>query len=709
MYPKSLTDPHALCQAGGSLAALRRRRAWAWVALALLVACTEEKESCSIVEEADGLFLVCGDVRSPLQHHREREPQATVEGRVRLFGREDHAEIEVLLSPTVEGRSFTTRTDASGAYRFEKVPVGRYHLRARAPSYPEGLLVQQLVLGPTTRLDDLVLRSATRILTGTCTQLLGAPSEDAFACLRHDRGALLLWEAGGSLETIAEKAGRPSFSADGRYLFFLDEFEIASQSGTLWIHDREDGSRIKVAEKATSWALAPGGGSLAVRQTGGRLAVWTWRRTATVIGDEVPQWRFSADGAYLLALVLESEEEGAPQLVLWDVDAEAGTSLGRVAAPLPTFGPDGRSFLYRDVHGGTHFFDAEGQGSRFLGSQLLQAELSPDGRAALLRDPDLTLHWVPLGGGEEQQVAERVSWAAFLPGDHQLLYLQTLFDGQRRLAVWHPEGDEATLAVAPWLETPTFAPGGSSLWFRVQDESEMTWSLWAWRPFAQDPVFVTSQSRGVPRFSPDGKAAAFVSGAEASLVLWDLEAWEGQVLTTDAGPNAPLGWFGGSRRLHYVDGRSVLPGLGPLALWDRETARSFSLGEDVRHDTCRFTGEGALLCLARPSPREAGAELIRWDDEERGLLVLADGVTSFGSNRSGRRTLFVTRPLPESEDSVLWLFDADSGEVVPLDDGIERALLGDGWIAWTVRGEGARSGLYVSFYPTTPTLTGETP
>ncbi|HYF22753.1 MAG TPA: winged helix-turn-helix domain-containing protein [Caulobacteraceae bacterium] len=388
------------------------------------------------------------------------------------------------------------------------------------------------------------------------------------------------WSAEGVRPLTAEPGveTHPALSPDGRFLIYAAG-EGFGAPRDLYLRATGEGAPLRLTrtaadESAPVWS--PDGARYAfVRQDGGPCTILI---ATAPSGQERVAGRCRTDSQTRLAWTASGEllfaDRPAPDAVrrLRALNPETGQARDVTRPAVETFGdadpvssPDGRTAVFRRSlsHGidDLYLVDVDGGRERALtrdGWKSIGYAWSPDGRSlfyATNRGGDFGLWSVNVGGGGEPR---RVSLGL-------LAFGRMSADREGRLAVetsassMHLVRLDRTGALTELTASsgndwhPDVAPDGALVFVSDQSGSPEIWV----RPAAGAPAKLTDLKAGyvsAPRWSPDGRQAAFIAAREhrSDIYLINADGSALRRLTTDGGAKAEAVWSADGRSLVFA-------------------------------------------------------------------------------------------------------------------------------------------------------------
>jgi|GEM_PF-2014843 len=689
--------------------------AWSLGLLAslLLGACSEpEVEPCVIEPRPDGLQAIrCPDGSSGVLIPPEfPAAPASVRGNVRRLGDRDNSGIAVTLTPARDGGEVrNTFTDAQGDFVFEDVEPGTYRVAFDYPAYPTVRLWQQTILPGTLVLDPVVMRPTTRIARTDPEGLLVSPNDDALLIVESTAGgSLLYWDENVGTEALAigARTARPRWLPSGRVLF-LENYDPASNSGTLVLFDPSRGTSEALLREVIDWAVSEDETVVVARQTQGALSAWSAvdRKVDVIIGSGLSVWDFHP-GSKLVAAIFQGAQTGGPEGLVWDTVARQASMLGPVDSADMRFDPQGRFLLYRGASGYVLWDRLRRQPRLVAPGVAGTVEFAPTGAFVALYDKSGGIHLYEPETGQLRTLPGDAVQHGFDPRTGAFWFFH---DGRRRLSIVPPGGDPLEIhrwSVAVFLLQVLFPRDRDEILYVIRLPSQIR-ELWRWNPAEPEPVQVDS-----------GLTTEALLVAGDTHVLYEAErprlfdlARGGRLDLRQDGELDP-GQSGKLQRhvghhsnglLHYPIAPlyRVAPAntVGPMAIRDLATGSEHVIADELWHESCAFSAAGELFCLNRQSSWHPwGAELVRWDGEASLLRRLLDGVIGFGFDRDGGRAVIHSQAMGDELAPMLWLWERGMEAPVAIDDGVGFAVSTSRWVAYHVT-EGSRGGVYVSTYP----------
>ena len=351
-------------------------------------------------------------------------------------------------------------------------------------------------------------------LANLCSEMAWSPDGRFFACVdAPDRSynVTQLWlqpASGGSPIPVSERRTRdynPTWSTDGRYLFFVSE---RGGSMDLWRQGigadgrpEGDAERLSVALDTRAAAFSPDGNKIAysrgfrvgnvwrVPLLEDRPATWEDAQQITFGQDFIQTVQLSADQRSLL---LSSDRAG--NFDIWGLPI-AGGEMSRVTVD-PTFdwspseSPDGTKIAFHSFRSGNRdiwVMPAEGGPARVLAPHPAMDQgpsWSPDGREIAFsstRGGHRDVWVVPADGGDARQVTDDAAedfspvWS---PDDDDLVFSSNREDGIPRLWRVPVRGGEAVQLSAGSASAPQWSVDGKTLYFGGWGErADIIWAL----------------------------------------------------------------------------------------------------------------------------------------------------------------------------------------------------------------------------------------
>lgn len=690
-----------------------RHTPWVRTAIAVLSvalisqACAEEKETCVLVEQDDGLFrLRCPDGSSgTFLPAKSSGAPARIEGRAKRLGAADNSGIEVILLPTFEGGTTRlTQTDEEGDYHFDEVVSGTYHLLFRTPSYPEVALRQRTVLPGTLWLDPLILRPTTRLGTVPASTFFVAPGQDAFAALEEEKGRLFYWdESQPEVLQLGERVSQPRWLPDGRRLLFLEN--ASETAGTLVRYDRSWGTSESIMGDVEEWEISEDGNIIVARRSVGKLSIWKSldNEVTTIVTAGLSRWWFHPQSKIVTAAA-QSANRDHTHLLIWDALAATGSVLGE-AQGIDSFQFDrqGERILYR-TKGGHFVWSRDFSRPLHVSSTADSASMAPSGRFVILRrngpqGVEVTGHMIDTG--ETVPIVSARTVDGFDPRTGDYWVVETT--NPRRLRIFQSDGRVETLAT--WqsdqflFSEPFFPRASSKVFFVLGTFSPPARKLWVWEPGRPSEPIVEGVS-GVPLLVADD--SHLLIQLDRPLLL-DVESEEITMLRATGDSTLHVGDHAGGV-VHYPLTPLFRPSgtIGPMSIYDVTTGTETTIVDEVHQESCTFSSIGSLFCMNRRSPvHPGGSQLIVWNKEEQAIDRIADGVFLFGFAPTGSRYWLTTQAPEGASAPMLWLNDESFSSPVGIDTETSAHALTESWIAYSIP-RGSRAGIHVSLYPRPP-------
>lgn len=667
-------------------------------AFVLLSACGGSEGRCTLRDSLAGAIeMRCPGGDAPLVPlGMGEQPLGGIQGVVRLFGRADHEGIEV----EVVGTSMRTTTDAEGRFEFEGLRAGMYGVAARIEAYEEAEAEDIMVLPGAWTTQNLELRTGRRILGGESWEFTPSPVDETF--LARTEGTLaVVWPEEASAITIASEVMEYRWTADGRWVVIRTGPTNDFGGGTLSYYVPAEKRMAVVAEDVNRWSLTPDRASFVVeRIVDGVLIlethhVQTGRRAS--IGRHVEDWRTSPDGRSVVARMALPE---GSTLVIWDVAAEGGTSLGQpTLGNLPTFAPDQVSLVYTLVEGQTFLWDGGRRAAIPLANRILTHLFDRAGEQLVYVDDEWSLyHWDMRTTARREIRLGVYPLLAFSPSGDRLAYFRTNDEGQVEAVAWSREtGVPISLGTLPGdpMEV-TFDPSGAYL-FVLDTRGRLT------RLGGEGPHLLAEAAPLLPDFSPDGTSFVYRNGA--SLEWSTLGGMESTLLGEPGqGAGHPIRWS--------PDGQQLLFALHPhpeadpgaeIWLFDRTDRSLGRLAYDGTIEESEFLPDGTIVLRQRiDNPNASFRGALVFDGDE-----VLTGVKHWRHDGAGKRFGILLESLPLSERNVLVLWEPPPGPgeeatlpeggLLPIDSGVTGWLSGEEWLAWAR--EGDEAGLYITHWP----------
>ncbi len=351
-------------------------------------------------------------------------------------------------------------------------------------------------------------------LPSKCSEMAWSPDGRFFACVNVENRTYTvtqLWlqpASGGGPILVSERGTRdynPTWSTDGRYLFFVSE---RGGSMDLWrqgigADGRPEGDteRLSVALETRTAAFSPDGNKIAysrgfrvgnvwrVPLLEDRPATWEDAQQITFGQDFIQTVRFSTDHKSLL---LSSDRAGSADV--WRLPI-AGGEMSRVTVDptfdwMPSESPDGTEIAFYSLRSGDRdiwVMPAQGGPARVLAPHPAMdrhPSWSPDGRE-IAYDSNRGGHsdiWVvPAEGGDARQVTDDASediHAVWSPDGDDLIFSSNREDGIRRLWRVPAQGGEAVRLSAGPGYSAYWSADGKTLYFGGQNErADNIWAL----------------------------------------------------------------------------------------------------------------------------------------------------------------------------------------------------------------------------------------
>ena len=351
-------------------------------------------------------------------------------------------------------------------------------------------------------------------LPSKCSEMAWSPDGRFFACVDAENrsyGVTQLWlqpASGGSPMLVSERRTRdynPTWSPDGRYLFFASE---RGGSMDLWrqgigTDGRPEGEpeRLSVALETRTAAFSPDGNKIAYSR-GFRVGnVWrvplledspaTWEdaQQITFGQDFIQTVRLSADHRSLL---LTSDRAGNNDVWRQPI---AGGEMSRVTVDptldwMPSESPDGTEIAFHSFRSGDRdiwVMPAQGGPARVLAPHPAMDRYpswSPDGREIAYssnRGGPQNIWVVPADGGDAREVTDDAAeddYPVWLPAGDDLIFSSIREDGIRRLWRVPARGGEAVRLSAGPGSAPHWSADGKILYFcGVNERADNIWAL----------------------------------------------------------------------------------------------------------------------------------------------------------------------------------------------------------------------------------------
>ena len=351
-------------------------------------------------------------------------------------------------------------------------------------------------------------------LPSMCLEMAWSPDGRFFACVDvPSRGynVTQLWlqpASGGAPILVSERRTRdynPTWSHDGRYLFFVSE---RGGSMDLWRQGigadgrpEGDAERLSVALETRAAAFSPDGNKIAysrgfrvgnvwrVPLLEDRPATWEDAQQITFGKDFIATVQLSADRRSLLV-----SSDRAGNFDVWRLPIAGGEMTRLTVEPtldvFPSESPDGTEIAFHSFRSGDRdiwVMPAEGGPARVLAPHPAMDNFpswSPDGREIAYssnRGSHQDVWVVPADGGDARQVTDDASedlLPVWSPDGNDLIFESSREDGIRRLWRVPARGGEAVrLSAGPGFAAQ-WSVDGKTLYFCGQNErADNIWAL----------------------------------------------------------------------------------------------------------------------------------------------------------------------------------------------------------------------------------------
>jgi len=642
---------------------------------ALLFACSEKEPGCRIRVEGDGTRVLLCDDGSRMELDVLPPPvraSGTLRGEARLFGRASHDEITASIHQAGGGYSTSTRVGVDGTWELE-LPAGIYEVEYFAVGYESQRLKQIVVATGDATLPRIELRAGAPIHPESPTRILMAPDERGLLLFFGEPGGLWWWSPTQDARQLSGFAASVSFTPSGDRIVFLDNFDQIRSAGTLVLLDPAGGKPIRVADDVQTWAMSPDEGVIAAQQTSSRLVVWKAGEGSAVVTDGLDGWSFAPSGRTVIFRT--RVPGGAFRVIHWDVPAAGGSGL---EAPWQAFdySPGGESFLYANMAGETVLWDGLRNHPILLGARGSGRPLfGPDGQWLLFPGID---GWrlLDLSAPAPIPIDGTIDHALFSEDGTALFHGVDSMGGASLSRRDLRTGQTVELARGRSITGPSFAGPATDRWliFSIRPESFGKQRLLGWNA---DAGLVTLSERvdGTWTISPDGQAVAFLE--DERLVVASLSAGTRSASAEPASATFAPQWTGSSAVLFLSR-----EGNSRFTIFDPARSITVSLGDWVDWRSCSAAPDGSTSCLARPSMRQGGSKLVRWDSGTGVVTEITDGVLEFTQSFTGGRLALRTRALPSTRDDLLFLFDPSLGEPIAIADLVRQPVVASDWMAW---------------------------
>lgn len=660
---------------------------------ALLVGCNEKAPECRVRVEGDVTRVLVCDDGSRVELDVLPPPgraSGTLRGEARLFGRSSHDGITASINQAGGGYSTSTRVGADGRWELE-LPAGIYEVEYLASGYESKSLKQVVVATGDATLPEIVLRAGKTILPAdSITRIQIAPDERGLLLFLEEPGALWWWSPKSDARQLSDSAAFVRFTPRGDRIVFLDKFDQARSAGTLVLLDPAGGKPIRVADDVRNWAMSPDEGVIAAEQTSSRLVVWKEGEGATVVTDGLDGWSFAPSGR---TVIFRTRVPGGTfRVIHWDVPAAGPSGL---EAPWQTFtySPGGESFLYANMAGETVLWDGLRNRPILLGARGPGGPLfGPDGQWLLFPGID---GWrlLDLSAPAPVPLDDAIDHALFSE-DGTALFHGVDSGGEASLSRRDLRTGQTTeLARGRWITGPSFAGPATDRWliFSILPQSAGKERLLGWNADA-GLVTLSERSDGPWKISPDGQSVAFFEDGRPVVV--SLAGGTRSESAEQANASFAPQWKGSSAVLFLSR-----EGDSRFAIFDPARSITVSLGDWVDWRSCTAAPNGSTSCLARPSARQGGSKLVRWDSGTGVVTEVTDGVQEIAQSLSGGRLALRTRALPSTREDLLFLFDPLLGEPIAIADRVSQPVVASGWMAWISVDKEDAPGAWQTAYP----------
>jgi len=277
-------------------------------------------------------------------------------------------------SPDGAWMYFTAGIDGQGQLWRQRFPNGKPEQLTFGPAEAQGVAVdpdgRSLITSLGLRRSELWLRDAA--------------GERPLSA----QGSVAWWL---SLAGSLGWASAPSFSRDGRYLYYPYRREPSAPGFTLWRTELATGRSEAVTELPVSEYDVSADGAEVVfstERTDGTVEIWRARTDKTsaprrIVAGDVATPQFGVDGR-----VLFRESEGTLNRLRWiGADGSTGHAVPFPIATLQTVSPDGRSAVAILQGGGSFLFSVDGGGTPVELCGGCYAQWAPDGRWLYVTPP----------------------------------------------------------------------------------------------------------------------------------------------------------------------------------------------------------------------------------------------------------------------------------------------------------------------------------